>query len=140
MFGYWGPFCPLRDIKPENLLFRHRPQTARASPSPQQRQQQQQEQPWQDQDERATGGEEDDVSWPLCSMEEQHELLLIDFDTSMFIRDTVEANCDPPPQQRRRLVGTYGYLAPEVLKAGRYTCASDIWSVGVILYILMTVS
>jgi serine/threonine protein kinase len=40
---------------------------------------------------------------------------------------------------RRRLVGTYGYLAPEVLKGHPYTRASDLWSVGVILYILMTV-
>lgn len=39
---------------------------------------------------------------------------------------------------RRRLVGTYGYLAPEILSGGEYSPASDLWSAGVILYVLMT--
>lgn len=51
---------------------------------------------------------------PLLSMEEQHELLLIDFDTSVFIEDPVAASRSAGTPQRR-LVGTYGYLAPEVL-------------------------
>ena len=41
-------------------------------------------------------------------------------------------------QGRRRLVGTYNYMAPELLKGYDYSPASDLWSVGVILYILMT--
>lgn len=39
----------------------------------------------------------------------------------------------------RRLVGTFGYLAPEVFRGQEYTIQSDLWSVGLILYILMTV-
>eukprot|EP00922_Rhytidocystis_sp_ex-Travisia-forbesii_P002404 GHVS01003522.1.p1 GENE.GHVS01003522.1~~GHVS01003522.1.p1 ORF type:complete len:708 (-),score=87.09 GHVS01003522.1:320-2275(-) len=62
-----------------------------------------------------------------------HELALIDFDTCKLL--------NAPPEVRggrRRLVGTYGYLAPEVLKHGHYSVVSDLWSIGVILYILMT--
>eukprot|EP00922_Rhytidocystis_sp_ex-Travisia-forbesii_P068059 GHVS01101354.1.p1 GENE.GHVS01101354.1~~GHVS01101354.1.p1 ORF type:complete len:991 (-),score=117.35 GHVS01101354.1:852-3824(-) len=62
-----------------------------------------------------------------------HELALIDFDTCKLLTSPPEVRGG-----RRRLVGTYGYLAPEVLKHGRYTEMSDLWSIGVILYILMT--
>eukprot|EP00922_Rhytidocystis_sp_ex-Travisia-forbesii_P055187 GHVS01081733.1.p1 GENE.GHVS01081733.1~~GHVS01081733.1.p1 ORF type:complete len:1055 (+),score=169.52 GHVS01081733.1:257-3421(+) len=62
-----------------------------------------------------------------------HELALIDFDTCKLLTSPPEVR-----DGRRRLVGTYGYLAPEVLKHGRYTAMSDLWSIGVILYILMT--
>eukprot|EP00922_Rhytidocystis_sp_ex-Travisia-forbesii_P055185 GHVS01081731.1.p1 GENE.GHVS01081731.1~~GHVS01081731.1.p1 ORF type:complete len:1040 (+),score=159.54 GHVS01081731.1:434-3553(+) len=62
-----------------------------------------------------------------------HELALIDFDTCKLLTSPPEVRGG-----RRRLVGTYGYLAPEVLKHGHYTELSDLWSIGVILYILMT--
>ncbi|KAI4838183.1 calcium/calmodulin-dependent protein kinase [Plasmodium brasilianum] len=37
-----------------------------------------------------------------------------------------------------KLVGTYGYIAPEIIKGFNYSISSDMWSVGIIFYILMT--
>ncbi|CAD2103419.1 calcium/calmodulin-dependent protein kinase, putative [Plasmodium vinckei] len=37
-----------------------------------------------------------------------------------------------------KLVGTYGYIAPEIIKGLNYSISSDIWSIGIILYILIT--
>ena len=129
-------------MKPENLIFRRRIRSsaAAAASDPQQQQRQQQDQEtgeWRE----CLGGEEDERCMPpLLTMDQQHELLLIDFDTSMFIEDPrADTSVNSISSPHRRLVGTYGYLAPEVLKSGCYSCASDLWSVGVILYILMTV-
>merc|ERR1719198_1644131 len=54
---------------------------------------------------------------------------LIDFDTS--------SKWDPKTPKTRSVIGTHGYIAPESYK-GEYSPASDLWSVGVIFYILMT--
>mmetsp|Transcript_6651 Transcript_6651/g.16315 ORF Transcript_6651/g.16315 Transcript_6651/m.16315 type:complete len:331 (+) Transcript_6651:187-1179(+) len=56
-------------------------------------------------------------------------LKLIDFDTCQ--------DWTPKSPKAQRIVGTPGYIAPESFR-GDYTPASDLWSVGVILYILMT--
>ncbi|KAK4800982.1 hypothetical protein SAY86_021469 [Trapa natans] len=37
-----------------------------------------------------------------------------------------------------RIVGTYGYAAPEYLKTGHLTIHSDIWPLGVVLYEILT--
>lgn len=34
--------------------------------------------------------------------------------------------------------GTYAFMAPEVLRDEGYSCASDVWSVGTIVYLLLT--
>ena len=35
--------------------------------------------------------------------------------------------------------GTPGYVAPEILRGDRYHCEVDIWSLGVICYVLLGV-
>lgn len=130
-----------RDVKPENLMFRRARPTLRvdqpsdqttslsvastasslasaAAPRP-------------------MSSLECSQTMPLDELSRLFELAMIDFDTCKMT--------DVPPEEyneicngRRRLVGTYGYLAPEVLRGHEYTRVSDLWSVGVILYILMT--
>lgn len=39
--------------------------------------------------------------------------------------------------QSRELDGTRAYMAPEVAKHGRYSTASDMWSAGVVLFLLL---
>ncbi|KAL8510405.1 hypothetical protein ACS0TY_017281 [Phlomoides rotata] len=40
---------------------------------------------------------------------------------------------DHPPARTRRVVGTYGYMAPEYAIAGKFSVKSDIFSMGVVL-------
>ncbi|GFE53373.1 kinase domain containing protein protein [Babesia ovis] len=68
---------------------------------------------------------------------ERYELVLIDFDTCK-MTDAPNADNSEIVNGKRRLVGTYGYLAPEILRGEEYTTASDMWSIGIVLYILMT--
>jgi serine/threonine protein kinase len=76
---------------------------------------------------------EEDPKSPMLSRRNQvpaNTLKLIDFDTCDVF--------DPEKAKRsRRIIGTLGYIAPESYM-GEYTPVSDLWSVGVIFYILMT--
>lgn len=74
---------------------------------------------------------------PAEQLGRHFELALIDFDTCK-MTDIPASEYQDVRGGRRRLVGTYGYLAPEVLRGHEYTRESDLWSVGVIFYILMT--
>ncbi|AFZ81249.1 protein kinase domain-containing protein [Theileria equi strain WA] len=73
----------------------------------------------------------------ILPIPERYELALIDFDTCK-MTDSAAADRSEIVNGKRRLVGTYGYLAPEILRGDDYSTASDLWSVGIVLYILMT--
>lgn len=34
-------------------------------------------------------------------------------------------------------VGTLGYQAPEILQNQKYDCACDVWSLGIVLYVML---
>lgn len=69
-----------------------------------------------------------DPSTPL-TLRAKKTVKLIDFDSCVEYKQN-----RPKPTH---VVGTLRYLAPEALR-GEYSPASDLWSVGIILYILMT--
>lgn len=97
-----------RDIKPENLMFRHK--------------------------KNKHSGTGRFFSKHFHNSIKSHDIALIDFDTCLMTNSGKQYG----DEMRRRLVGTYGYLAPEVLRSFSYSKSSDLWAVGVILYILMT--
>ncbi|KAJ0264902.1 Calcium-dependent protein kinase 27 [Hirschfeldia incana] len=61
--------------------------------------------------------------------EESAELKAIDFGCSVYIKEGVEL---------KESVGSLYYIAPEVLREERYGKEIDIWSAGVILYLLLS--
>ena len=61
-------------------------------------------------------------------MERTH-LLIIDWGLSL---------CIPQDKMIRQRIGTVDYAAPEVLNGAYYDGRADIWSVGVIMYILLS--
>ncbi|GAB66333.1 protein kinase domain containing protein [Plasmodium cynomolgi strain B] len=68
--------------------------------------------------------------------EYNYELVLIDFDTCQFVYPPTLGHL--PGKKHMKLVGTYGYIAPEIIKGYNYSILSDMWSIGIIFYILMT--
>lgn len=124
-----------RDVKPENIMFRykkreekpHSPMSTSSSST------------FEGNDDKlGTEGNKKDENVPhlsLKSSREYFEVVLVDFDTCELTDDKSYVQMI---KMKRRLVGTFGYLAPEVLNGGEYSAASDLWSIGIILYILMT--
>ena len=43
-----------------------------------------------------------------------------------------------PNETTKEIVGTLGYMAPEVLMGMNYSYSADVWSIGVITYLLLT--
>ena len=60
---------------------------------------------------------------------ENDDIKLIDFDTAILM---------DVDRQVRGSVGTAFYMAPEVLKKGAYNEKCDVWSMGVVMYILLS--
>ena len=57
---------------------------------------------------------------------------LVDFGLSEVVQHT--------PQTSDQRSGTEGYLAPEILRGEAYDTSSDLWSLGCLLYAMLTVS
>mmetsp|Transcript_7544 Transcript_7544/g.7989 ORF Transcript_7544/g.7989 Transcript_7544/m.7989 type:complete len:397 (-) Transcript_7544:564-1754(-) len=65
----------------------------------------------------------------LCSNSADTDLKLIDFGFA--------TRFGPGIQQETRLCGTPGYVAPEMLRGAPYGGEVDMWSLGVIMYVLL---
>lgn len=61
----------------------------------------------------------------ICSDDSELDFKIVDF--GLGFEDLAEGNC-----------GSLGYVAPEVINGERYDCKIDIFSAGVILYILLS--
>ena len=57
---------------------------------------------------------------------------LVDFGLSEVVQHT--------PKTTDQRSGTEGYLAPEILRGEAYDTSSDLWSLGCLLYAMLTVS
>ena len=66
-------------------------------------------------------------------------LLLVseDSDSDVKLADFGFAKRVPGPNSLSTQCGTPGYVAPEILEGKKYDVKADMWSIGVILYILM---
>lgn len=64
-------------------------------------------------------------------------LLSSDNDADIKIADFGFAKKCPTPKSLSTQCGTPGYVAPEILEGAKYDTQSDMWSLGVIVYILL---
>ncbi|XP_022848888.1 phosphoenolpyruvate carboxylase kinase 1-like [Olea europaea var. sylvestris] len=69
-----------------------------------------------------------DIKLDNILFNDRNELKLADFGSAEFFRDS---------QQMSGIVGTPSYVAPEVLAGKSYNEKIDVWSSGVVLYILL---
>jgi serine/threonine protein kinase len=46
--------------------------------------------------------------------------------------------CEFKPEGMTRVIGTMLYMAPEVLNKSPYNESSDMWALGILLYIMLT--
>ncbi|KAJ1610970.1 putative protein kinase domain [Cryptosporidium canis] len=123
-----------RDVKPENIMFRYK----RREDKPYSPMSTSSLSTFEGTDEKIglEGNKKEGIAHlSLKSSREYFEVVLVDFDTCELIDDKPHVQMI---KMKKRLVGTFGYLAPEVLNGGEYSAASDLWSIGIILYILMT--
>jgi serine/threonine protein kinase len=58
-------------------------------------------------------------------------------DAEPVLADFGLARLQDRPEVHASLVGTPGYLSPEIIRDRVYTPACDVWALGVILYILL---
>ena len=66
------------------------------------------------------------------------ENLMVDVDGYLKVIDYGLARVLLPGQLSRSMCGTPQYMAPEVVKGEQYSFAADWWSVGVIMYEMIT--
>jgi serine/threonine protein kinase len=68
--------------------------------------------------------------WPL-------QVKLCDFGLSNFV-DRASANAEGDDNTMSAMIGTPGYVAPEVIKRERYGPPVDMWACGVVLYVMLS--
>ncbi|EEA06646.1 protein kinase domain-containing protein [Cryptosporidium muris RN66] len=125
-----------RDVKPENLMFRYKRNSDNNLLSPCTVSSKSTVSSSVSTDDYKISNKEDPIAHlSLKKSREYFEVVLVDFDTCQLLNDSSYMQM---VKLKKRLVGTFGYLAPEVLNGGEYSTASDLWSIGIILYILMT--
>ena len=65
---------------------------------------------------------------------------LADFGLAQWLDTTPAIDFDQSGQLKTRVAGTTGYQAPEVISHGAHSPVSDVWSLGCLLYAMITVA